>query len=140
MIYGTPCYTTGHFVFCYHHVTYRTLCHASSHLVIYHDCYGFERALFTRKYFLPYNPSCWFQGFPGAGSSTSKLAELHVDLWNIVPVWLFVWITTIHKRGMVQVLWVTGWPANEESASYGIQAFSTIGCMPEALCFIRLAT
>ena len=28
-------------------VTYRTPCHASGHLVIYRDCYGFERAFFT---------------------------------------------------------------------------------------------
>ena len=42
-----PCHTIGHFVFWYHHDTYRTPCHASGHLVIYHECYGFERAFFT---------------------------------------------------------------------------------------------
>ena len=39
-----------------------------------------------------------FQGFPGAGSSTSKSAGLHADLWIIAPVRLFIWITAIHKR------------------------------------------
>ena len=42
-----PCHTIGHFLFWYHHVTYRTPCHASGHLVIYRECYGFERAFFT---------------------------------------------------------------------------------------------
>ena len=37
----------------------------------------------------------------GAISSTSKLAGLHAGLWYIAPARLFVWITTIHKRGMV---------------------------------------
>ena len=35
-------------------VTYRTLCHASGHLVIYRECYGFERAFFTPRRFLLY--------------------------------------------------------------------------------------
>ena len=34
-------------------VTYGTLCHASGHLVIYRECYGFERAFFTLRSFLP---------------------------------------------------------------------------------------
>ena len=45
-------------VFYYHHVIYRTPCHASGHLLIYHECYGFESAFFTLKCFLPYTPSC----------------------------------------------------------------------------------
>ena len=44
--------------FYYHHVTYRTPCHASGHLVIYLERYGFERAFFTLRRFLPYTPSC----------------------------------------------------------------------------------
>ena len=39
-----------------------------------------------------------FQGFPVANSSTSELAGLHVDLRNIAPAWLFVWVTIILKR------------------------------------------
>ena len=50
----------GHFVFRCHHVTYRTPCHASDHLVIYGECYEFERACFTLRHFLIYTPSCWF--------------------------------------------------------------------------------
>ena len=44
--------------FYYHHVTYRTPCHVSGHLVIYRECYGFGRAFFTLRCFLPYNPFC----------------------------------------------------------------------------------
>ena len=93
--HATPLVTL---VFYYYHVTYRTLCHASGHLVIYRECYGFERVFFTLRCFLPYTPFCWFWGFPGAGSSTSKLARLHTDHRNVAPTGLFVWITTIHKR------------------------------------------
>ena len=39
-----------------------------------------------------------FKASLGAGSSTSKLAGLHADLWNIAPTRLFVWMTAIHKR------------------------------------------
>ena len=72
----TLCLTRRHAVplvtfFWCHHVMYRTTCHASGHLVIYRECYGFERAFFTRRCFLPYTPSCWFQSFHGAASSTS---------------------------------------------------------------------
>ena len=51
-------------------------------LVIYRNCYGFERGFFTLRHFLLCTPSCCFQGFPGAGSSTPKLAGLHADLRN----------------------------------------------------------
>ena len=40
-------------------VTYRTLCHASDHLLIYCGCYTFERAYFTLKRFLPCAPFCF---------------------------------------------------------------------------------
>ena len=71
-------------------VTYGTLCHTSGHLVIYRDFYGFERAVFTLRHFLPSTSACCFQVFPGAESSTSKLAGLHANLRNIVPARLFV--------------------------------------------------
>ena len=66
MAYGTSCHAIGHFVFWCHHDTYRTPCHVSCHLVIYRECYGFERALFTLRRFLPHNHSCWFQGWEAA--------------------------------------------------------------------------
>ena len=81
-------------------VTYGTLYHSRGHLVIYRECYGFEIAFLTLKRFLPCTHSCFFQRFLCAGSSTSKLAGLHADLRNIVLAWLFVWITTIHKRNI----------------------------------------
>ena len=51
----------------------------------YHKCYRFEKAFFNLRCFLPCTPSCCFQGFPGTGSLTSKVAGLHADLQNIVP-------------------------------------------------------
>ena len=105
--FGETPWLTGHhatplvtFFWC-HRVTYRTPCHASGHLVIYRECCRFERAFLTLRCFVPYTPSCWFQGFPGAGSSTSKLAGLYADLRNIAPTRLFVWITAIYKRDIV---------------------------------------
>ena len=74
------------------------LCYDSCHLVIYCECCGFERAVFTLRHFFFCTTSCFFQGFPGASSSTSELAGLHSDPWNIAPAELFVWITAIHKR------------------------------------------
>ena len=59
-----------------------------------------EHYLLSGNFYLTSLPAV-FKASLGAGSSTSKLAGLHADLRNIVPVWLFVWITTIHKRGMV---------------------------------------
>ena len=35
MTYGTPFRAPGYFDFYYHHVTYRTPCHASGHIVIF---------------------------------------------------------------------------------------------------------
>ena len=39
----------------------RTPCHAIGHLVIYRECYEFERAFSTLRRFLPYTPSCFFK-------------------------------------------------------------------------------
>ena len=38
-------------------------------LCCYRECYGFDRAFFTLRHFLPNTPSCFYQGFPGANSS-----------------------------------------------------------------------
>ena len=86
-------------LFYYHHVTYRTTCHTSGHLVIYRECYGFERAFFTLRCFLPCTPSCYFQGLSGARSLTLKLPGFHADLRNIFSAQLFVSITTVQKMG-----------------------------------------
>ena len=77
-------------------VTYRMPCHATGHFVFGHcECYGFERVFFTlHSFLLVLRP-------PQASSSTSKLAELHADLRNIALAKLIVWISTIHKRGIV---------------------------------------
>ena len=117
-----PCYAIGHFVFWCHHVTYRMPCHASGHLVIYHECYGFERAFFTLRHFLPYTPSCCFQGFLGASSSTSKLAKLHADLGKgPSPTICLNHSNPLQRYGGRFYLRVTaGKLHNEESASYRI--------------------
>ena len=78
-------------------VTYWVLCHASVHLMIYRECYRFERAFFPLRRFFTLHSFLPFQGFPGAGSSTSKLPGVHTDLQNIAPARLFAWITAIHK-------------------------------------------
>ena len=38
-------------------------------------CYGFERAFFTRRYFLPYTSYCCFQGFPGSRQLNLKASR-----------------------------------------------------------------
>ena len=78
-------------------VAYGTLCHASGHLVIYRQCYRFERAFFTLRPFLPCTPSSFFKAYLGY-RSTSKLAGIHADLQNIAPVALFVCTASIYKR------------------------------------------
>ena len=68
-------------------VTYKTQCHANGQLVIYRECYGFERVLFTLWRFLI--PSCFFKSsLGGAGSSTSKLAGSR-DMTRARPDYLF---------------------------------------------------
>ena len=85
------------------------------YLVTCRECYWFEIELFTLKRFLPWVPSGFFQGFPGASSSTSKLAGLHADLRNIAQTRLFVWITIVQKIficGRFNVRVRVGWPWN----------------------------
>ena len=83
-------------------ITYGTSCHARGHghfpPTLYRECYGFERAFFTLKPFLPYISSCCFQDLPGTGSSPSKVAGLHADHRNIALARLLFWNTAIHKR------------------------------------------
>ena len=88
------------------------------------------KSILTLRRFLPCTPSSGFTASLGAGSSTKKLAVLHADLRKrrIWSARLFVWITTIHKRGVVEVLFKHyGWPVIEESASCGIRTLFTIG-------------
>ena len=86
-----------HFDFYYHHVTYRTPCHASDHLVTARATDLRERFLLSGVSYLTLLPAS-FKASLGAGTSTSKLAS---------P---FVWITTIHKKvtlvGVTKGLWL----------------------------------
>ena len=53
-------------------------CHwspATSHPTCYRECYGFERAFFTLRHFLPCTPSCCFQGFPGSRQFILKVSR-----------------------------------------------------------------
>ena len=63
-LYGTPCHAVGHFVFWCNHVTYRTLCYASFHLVIYHECYRFERVFFYSQAFFILHSFLLFSRLP----------------------------------------------------------------------------
>ena len=46
-------------------------------------------SVFYSQVFFTLTPSCFYQGFPGAGSSALKMAGLR----NIDPAYLFVWVT-----------------------------------------------
>ena len=71
---------TFHLAFWCPHVTYRMSCHASGHLVIYRECYGFEKAfLLSGIFYLTLLPA-GFKASVGASSSTTKLAGPHADL------------------------------------------------------------
>ena len=59
--------------------------------LLYRECYGFERACFTPRCFLPYTLSCFYQGFPGAGSSALKVSGLPTEVQNTEPQHQFVW-------------------------------------------------
>ena len=78
-------------------VIFGTLCHTTRHLLNYHECYGFERAFFTLRRFLPNTFFCFLR-LPWGRQFNLKLTGLHADPQNIVPAQLFVWITTIQKR------------------------------------------
>ena len=65
------CQWSSDVAFLFTSVTGGTLYRVFDHQVIYRECYGFERALFTLKRFLAYTPFC-FSRLPRVGSSTSK--------------------------------------------------------------------
>ena len=97
------------------HDTYGRPCRASGNLVTCRECCRFEIVFFTLRRFLACVPSSFFQGFPEASSSTSKIEGLHADLRNIAQTRQFVWITTIKKificrRFNLRVR--AGWPWN----------------------------
>ena len=46
-------------------ITYGTWYHASGHMMMYRECYGFERAVFTLRRFLPCTPSCYLKASLG---------------------------------------------------------------------------
>ena len=122
--YATPCHAIGHFVFWYEHVTYRTLCYTSGDLVIYREFYGFERVFLTLRCFWPCTPSCCLQGFPGAGSLTSKLAVLLADPQNKALARQFVWITAIHNKTIPVLFKGFDWPATKNLLLRRFEHFS----------------
>ena len=110
--YRMPCHTIGHFVFWYHHVTYN-LQEAMPVVIEWSTTSAMDLRgcfLLSGIFYLTILLAV-FRASLGAGSSTSKLAGPHADLQNIALARLFVWITTIHKRGIVvgsiQGLWLT---------------------------------
>ena len=127
MTNGTLCHAICHFVFWYHHVTYRTSSNASRHLVTASATDLRERFLLLVVFYLTLLPA-GFKASLGASSSTSKLAGTHADLQNIAPARLFICLTTIHKRDMVvgpiYGFWQAGW-LRKESAPHGIRTLFT---------------
>ena len=71
-------------------VTYGTSCHTIGHLMMYCECYEFERAFFILRHFLLYTSSCFLRLLWG-WQLNLKLARLHADLRNIAPA-------PLHKR------------------------------------------
>ena len=121
--------TIGHYVVWYHHVTYRMPCHASGHLVIYRECYGFQKGFFNLRRSLPYTSSCWLLRFPGSPQFNIKVSR--ASWWSSKhspnPT-----IRLNHNNpqksygGRFYLRVTAGW-LNEESASYGIRTLSTEG-------------
>ena len=70
------------------------------HCCCYCECYGFERAFFTLRSFFSYTSSCFYQGFPGAGSSALKVAGSPTEVRKTDPAHLFVWITQYSAKGI----------------------------------------
>ena len=58
-------------------------------------------SVFHSQAFLTLQSFLLFSRLPWAGSSTSKLAGFHADLWNIALAQLFVWIIAIHKSSIL---------------------------------------
>ena len=130
--YWTSCHAIHHFGFYYDHVIYRTPCYACGHLVNC-ECYGFERAFFTLRCFLLYTPSCWFQGFPGSRpcwsskhSSSSAICLNHNNPQK-------------SYTGRFYLKFPPGWLTKNLPLT-GFELFSQQASMPEASCFILLAT
>ena len=74
-------------------VTYRTVFHASGHLVVYGVCCRFEKAFFTLRCFLPCFSSC-FLGLPWGRQFNLKAST--ASCWSLKHSHGFVWIPTIH--------------------------------------------
>ena len=60
-------------------------------------CYGYERAFFTLRRFLSYTPCCIFQGSSGSRQFNLKISRASYWSSNLVPAYLFAWITPIYK-------------------------------------------
>ena len=103
----SPCFLILAMLLMWHHITqysinvsYATLCQAGGYLMIYCEWWATTdlESVFYSQGFFTLHPFLLSQEFPGACSSTSKLAGLHVDFQNIASARLFDWITTIYKR------------------------------------------
>ena len=113
-----------------HLSTYRTPCHASGHLVIYQECYGFERMIFTLRRFLPYTPSCCFQGFPGRGQFSLRVSRAScLSSKHNTSLTSRLNHSNPQKRydGGFYLRIMVGRRRNEKSASYGVWTLFTIG-------------
>ena len=75
-------------------------------LLLHCKCYGFERAFFTVRRFLPYTPSqhlaqpAFIKASLGVGSSSLKVARPPTEVWNTDLANLYVWITQCSAKGI----------------------------------------
>ena len=117
-------------------LTGRQPCHASGHLVIYCECYGFERVFFTLRCLLPYTPSCWFQGFPGRRQCNLKVSRFSCWSSKYSPgPTICLNHNNPQKRfsSWFYLRLMAGRVHNEESVSYGIWTLfknREVGWMP----------
>ena len=112
--YRTPCHAIGHLVFLVLHMLlvwhYTTQWLSGKHQCYLQDTipcqwstdllqmlWIWESGFYSQDFFTLHS-FLLFQGFPGSGSSNTKLAGIHADLRNIALAQLFVSITAIRKK------------------------------------------
>ena len=101
-----------------------TPCHSSGHLVIYHECYGFEIAFFTLHSFLLVSRLPWGRQFNIKVIRASCCSSKHspgpaICLNHSNP--------QMRYGGWFYLRVVAGRLRNEESASHGILSLFAIG-------------
>ena len=144
----SPCFFSHTHVSCMalHHTVvirfYRTPYQASDHLVIYRECYGFERAFFliSGVFYLALLPAVSEASLGPAVQPQSQQGFMLIFETQPRPGYLFE-----SQQFTIKVCWQVlfkcyGWSAMKNLLPTGFELFSRQVSSLEALCFIRLAT